>query len=325
MELKSKVEQAETARLKAAAEWVLRLREDSLSDAEMQRWLAWCEADEANLDAFEKAQSLWRSIPPEAGAQLRTAPRADRGRPARVSWKFMGLAASVLVLGTAAVFYVRNANPALGRSAHIEAPRQIDQQSVLPDGSNIALSAGSNVALEFTSTQRQLSIQNGAAFFDVKPDAKRPFTVRAGVVNITAIGTAFNVRHNAERVVVAVQQGVVRLDGPRGKPVQAGAGERLTYDGKSGGITFEREGSAAELAWRKGQLIYNGEPLDVVIENVNRYATRKIELADPSLTRIRFTGTVFTDSIETWLWALPSAFPVTVRHEGDRDVIASVP
>jgi len=104
---------------------------------------------------------------------------------------------------------------------------------------------------------------------------------------------------------------------------QVSAGHRSTYGARARQARLERADSTAEIAWQQRQLVYNGEPLDVVIENVNRYATKKIELADPSLKQLRFTGTVFVDSIDTWLGALPRAFPVAVQRSADRDLIVA--
>src|SRR5882724_3068938 len=51
----------EAIRARAATEWLLRLQEDSLSEAQMSEWIEWCDADPKNLQAFEQLQCLWRA------------------------------------------------------------------------------------------------------------------------------------------------------------------------------------------------------------------------------------------------------------------------
>lgn len=320
---------AGTGRLEAAGEWILRLSEDDLSEEELQRWLEWCEADPENLAAFEKMQSLWQRIPPEAAVPLPARTRAP-------GWK---IAATVLVgslLVGLAILMIGDTYGRRGRiTVHLEAPDRANEHSVLPDGSQVALGAGSALAVEFTASQRDLNMPEGTAFFKVKPDQARPFVVHAGPVSVTALGTSFNIRRNGKRVVVTVNEGVVQISRETSRAggnslssseraasewneLRAKAGYRLTYDAGSDETRLEPTDPAAELAWQEGELVYNNEPLQSVLENVNRYARQPVELADPALGQLRFTGTVFVRSIDTWISALPAAFPVTLSRKGSR-------
>jgi transmembrane sensor len=57
-----------------------------------------------------------------------------------------------------------------------------------------------------------LSLARGRGRFEVTPRPRRTFTVRAGEVTVTVVGTAFTVERVADRVGVAVQRGTVRVD-----------------------------------------------------------------------------------------------------------------
>jgi ferric-dicitrate binding protein FerR (iron transport regulator) len=68
--------------------------------------------------------------------------------------------------------------------------------TVLPDGSVVWLNGGSSIKYTQnlkTNGKREV-VLNGEAFFDVRHDAKHPFIVHAGKVNIEVLGTAFNVK-----------------------------------------------------------------------------------------------------------------------------------
>ena len=71
-----------------------------------------------------------------------------------------------------------------------------------------------------------LSLERGRGAFEVTPRPKRTFTVRAGDVTVTVVGTAFTVDRVADRVGVAVQRGTVRVDW--------GTGSTLVRAGQSG-------------------------------------------------------------------------------------------
>ena len=81
----------------------------------------------------------------------------------------------------------------------------------LDDGSHVWLGAKSRLSVAFTGQQRAVRLDSGEAFFSVRKDRRRPFTVHASNGDITAVGTAFNVREVADRVIVTVAEGVVKV------------------------------------------------------------------------------------------------------------------
>ncbi len=50
---------------------------------------------------------------------------------------------------------------------------------ILPDGSRATLNARAAIDLKFSANDRQITLALGEAFFEVSPDAKRPFQVKA--------------------------------------------------------------------------------------------------------------------------------------------------
>jgi transmembrane sensor len=102
--------------------------------------------------------------------------------------------------------------PAVDRAA-----QSSDKLAALPiklaDGSRVkSLSLGAAVAVESNEPERiQLRLDAGGARFDVIPNAKRQFTVRAGSVEVLVLGTIFDVERAPGRVRVSVSRGKVRV------------------------------------------------------------------------------------------------------------------
>jgi transmembrane sensor len=65
----------------------------------------------------------------------------------------------------------------------------------LPDGTQVWLNSGSKISYgnDFTGSMRQVNLK-GEAFFDVVKDPARPFIIHTDAIDITVLGTAFNVR-----------------------------------------------------------------------------------------------------------------------------------
>jgi transmembrane sensor len=87
-----------------------------------------------------------------------------------------------------------------------------------------ALDAGSILATVEDSPRHSLiDLQRGRARFDVIPSRTHAFSVRAGGVTITVMGTVFTVERIADRVGVNVERGTVRVNwGLGGKVLRAG-------------------------------------------------------------------------------------------------------
>ena len=103
-----------------------------------------------------------------------------------------------------------------------------DRALHLADGSLATpLDTGSDIALVRQSVaQVELALASGRGRFEVAPRLERTFSVRAGEVTVTVVGTVFTVERIADRVGVAVERGTVRVDW--------GVGSRLLRQSESG-------------------------------------------------------------------------------------------
>src|SRR5687768_2539583 len=48
--------------LASAADWMLLLRDPSVSPAEIRRWMAWCDASAEHQQAFNEMERLWQQL-----------------------------------------------------------------------------------------------------------------------------------------------------------------------------------------------------------------------------------------------------------------------
>lgn len=327
-------------RLEEAADWLIQLHDQPEDDALVADWLNWCDAAPENLEAFRKVQDTWFSTGRAARvhqARATEVPRASMmarasSMPAhthRRQWTRWALAASLLLSVGLGSLLLQQSQLLDGFGLHtLSTPVAMHGSSVLEDGSRVELGAKSRIRTDFDEHRRRIVIESGEAYFEVAKDAARPFVVEARGLTVTAIGTAFNVRRGDERVVVTVSEGRVRLNtdaakSPTAMPVlEAGAGERAVFSAREKNIELARTDPGVATAWREGVLKFKDEPLDEVVADLNRYSARRIELSDPELKDLRYTGTVFSNRLEDWLHAVENVFPVKVERRGsDRIVI----
>jgi transmembrane sensor len=248
------------------------------------------------------------------------------GQHARSSPLFRwALAASIgaIALGGAVVHYQRIPSPSTQQLAAAATHRA----ATLPDGSKMILGAQSRVDVDFNGPKRRLDLSKGEAYFKVRHDKARPFVVQAGEVSVTAIGTAFDVRREHDKITVTVEEGAVEVSShePGQGPVtwRAEAGYQVTYSTRQRTASIASVNPSAELAWRNGELAYVREPLGSVVENLNRYSARKIVIEDPAIADLPFTGTAFASSLDDWIAGIEQAYPISAERTASGDIVLS--
>lgn len=318
---------ADDGLIRAAAEWWVRLREPEPAPQTIEQWQAWLEADPRHAQAFEQVCRLGESLhevdaPTRASLQQAFAP-AERPRARWLAGLAIAASLVIAVLG-----WRMAAHGGSGDTAELQRyASEIGQNRdiKLTDGSTIELGAASSLTASYAKGQRAIELSAGEAFFTVSHE-RRPFVVAAGPVRIEDLGTAFNVRRTGQQVIVAVTQGRVRVQAPADKK-QAGmelvAGQQASYDPRRGVFSMSSVAVDHVAVWRDNRLEFVNEPLSTVIANVNRYSRRPVQIADPRLGELTFTGTVKINTIDSWIGALPRVFPVQVSSFADHVVLTS--
>jgi len=335
-----RAEQTRIIRADQAAEWFLRLREDDVSEAELAEWFSWC-ADPENLREFQALRNTWRGFEPlrtaglkllEGLAQGESVPRsiatpgsAEGSNPSqfraitRRRTRIVAMAAAFGGIAIVGLWYAM-----LTGRPHDFAARTTIRSTVLPDGSTLTLAPRTSVSINFSGPRRTLEMPRGEAFFKVQPNALKPFVVHTADLSVTAVGTAFDVRSGPDRIVVTVQEGVVAVarTGVRdGGSWRVSDGYQITYDPREQSARITAVQPDHVLAWREGRLEYFSQPIGAVVAEVSRYSSQPIEIGDPELAKLTFTGTVFISSIADWLRAVQTTFPIRAVIAKDGHVV----
>ena len=321
------------AMLEAAADWHACLREPEpdanlavARKADFDRWLA---ADPRHARAYARIERLWAKLEAPVAEVARSDPPAaepDRqGRHwlaphlPRPAWTAVSLAI-LLVVGA---FQVGDVVTNL-RSDHVtavgeRAPLELD------DGSRVTLNTDSAIAVDMSPERRQVQLLRGEAWFDVTPDAVRPFAVATEAGRIRVTGTSFGVRLDDNAAVVALTEGKLELrtgdgtvDTAPALVLTSGHQARLSPDGAFGPTALNR---TAATAWLRGQIVFFDTPLPDVVAELNRYRAGRIVILDGSLDSLTVSGVFATDNPDAGLDAIASTLPVQVTRLADFLVI----
>ena len=216
-----------------------------------------------------------------------------------------------------------------------------EQRSIqLADSSVVHINTQSRLKVDYTEAERRIELVFGEAMFEVEPNAERPFRVWAGGTVAEALGTTFNVRVEDEVAIVSVVEGTVKVDKraletasaqqslPKPAPpteVHASAprtevilsiGEIASVPSSDDVVNIDQDTIEAITSWRERKLVFEGDRLDVIAAEFNRYNRTQLVVSDTDLASVKFTGVFDADDPDSFVEFLEFAGGVQAVHEG---------
>ncbi|MCH2190038.1 MAG: FecR domain-containing protein [Gammaproteobacteria bacterium] len=192
----------------------------------------------------------------------------------------------------------------------------------LADGSVLELNTNSEVSVLFTKSQRQIELVAGEVYFDVAKDPTKPFVVDVGSDQVVAIGTAFNIdaRPGLDKEVL-VTEGKVKvsmnsLSSNQIDELFLTKGQKVTIGPNESKVRNDQD-TEALLSWRDGMLVFQGQPLEEAIREIDRYTPLSFTIMDESIAVIPVGGYFKTGDTEQLLKILELNFGVQSKRIGD--------
>jgi len=243
--------------------------------------------------------------------------------PARMSFMrstFMRVAAVALIvlsLGTTVV-YLNNTGTFSKKITMATGNDQKNLHVALPDGSRIFLNRNTEFSYRANFGKHRRDVRlTGEAFFEISADASKPFIIDAGNAKVKVVGTSFNViTNNAESAVeVYVKTGKVMLsDNSGSQSMFLDPGFVGTMDSKISGKTLNKNPNY--LAWNTGLLVYNGQKLDVVFNDLKRVYNMDIVADDPGILDNTWTSPIDNQPQDTIIRLICASFNLGYTKDG---------
>jgi transmembrane sensor len=306
--------------------------ESSAEEAEsVRRWLAADSARQELLNSLSRTIGRAAFVPPadlnvelaldrvkkrRAEPQIHILRQPERSRRGWSTNLLRIAAALLLFIGGALVWRVFQGPSGAGQ-IYATAIGQADSLS-LPDGTRVILAPVSQLVVNTDYGKRDRVVElRGEAFFDVPHDNARPFSVRAGTATVRDLGTSFSVRSETnEGVRVVVTSGSVLLrasNATEGLVLQAG--QTAAVDA-SGAPAQAGRASDADLAWTRGQLVFENAPIERVLTDIRRWYGVEVRI-DPVFANKHITATFERENAQQVLEILALTLGAQAERRGD--------
>ncbi|MDR1155041.1 MAG: DUF4974 domain-containing protein [Bacteroidales bacterium] len=242
----------------------------------------------------------------------------------RVLLNSVAYAASIALLVVATWYFAVNSG-ASARMTEVYAPAGQRARLTLDDGSVVWLNARSTLTYPSVFSGNRHVALSGEAFFEVAANPDKPFTVTAQGVNITALGTRFNVSSYPEndRVQASLIEGSVKVWDDSGQELVLQPSQQAHYHNHR--LLLEPIEHSDYFLWTKGVYSFVNEPLTSIIQKLERYYDVKIEVADASVLDYEFTGKFRQqDGVDMILRIIQRIHPFKIERKEDMIVLRKI-
>ena len=299
------------------------------------------------FESFSSRPNLLNTLPDEVQEALKT--RIHSGIMNKLasnkkrSFSFSQIAAAaILCIAFASLFlYLINAP----QNQEVTLTNGQQRQIVLEDGTKVTLNASSKIIYPTSfkdSSTREVTLI-GEAFFDVTKNPAKPFLIHTPRMEISVLGTAFNVRdyaeeNNAETALVRGKVSIWKTGTndqkfilkPREKfvitkldrPEKASPSPSLKTITAPTGIAIqpftvsEKDGSALETEWLLNRITIQDERLLDIALKLERMYGVEIKITNKAIASQRYSATFENEQLESILKALQTVNYFQIKKTG---------
>src|SRR4030042_6396115 len=343
-----------------------------LTSDETRELINWIKLSKANKQYFDECCEVWIT----AKASLKNPGyrvqegfwkfkhRIETGKELRIDSNKTSL--SKVILRYAAIIIIAFSSSGilfyyLGKNQVISTERSFNElvvplgsqaQFFLSDGTEITLNAGSTLKYDnlFNISERIVQLE-GEGYFKVAEDTSKPFIVKTPFLNVTALGTEFNVKAYAgdKTVETTLVKGSVEIE-----PVNYISNNEITILKQNQKFTYFKEGSGIVdetletkketgnaiqplkiqknievhrsvkeninvepvVSWKENRWIFEQQSLSQIAIELERKFDVEINFESERLKTFSFTGILIAEPIDQVLKVMSDAAPINYKLEG---------
>ena len=222
-------------------------------------------------------------------------PNAPEQKP-RKRLQFISIAVTCIII-MAGIIWITDklGQNSADNSTHRAYTKKSTQRSeykylLLPDSTQVWLNAASIIEYpKYARKNKREVFLVGEAYFDVKHADKIPFIIHTGKISTTVLGTAFNIKAYPDRdnTIVSVSRGTVRVDYDNKEVAVLKEGQQVKVSNELNTIAEKKEAVNEPAAWQQGNLAYDDELFEDIIEDLERIYDVKIKIQEDTIRRLK--------------------------------------
>ncbi len=285
----------------------------------------WKAEDEANAIYYNQLRKIWNSSKELAASSTADENKAWQNFQQRIAkpkeeaavvplkkFAWMRVAASIIVLAGLAIVAFLLLNKETAPKEMVAQTKQNVLIDTLPDNSVVTLNKQSSITYlsRFNGDKREIALK-GEAFFNVTPDKKKPFVITVNDVQVTVVGTSFNVKNEKGNTEVVVETGIVRVT-KNGKTTELVAGQKLLLSANDSIAAKEEVTDKLYNYYRSKEFVCDDTPLWKLVQVLNEAYNSNIVIGRKELNNLPLNTTFNNESLDNILEIIHLTFGITV-------------
>lgn len=189
------------------------------------------------------------------------------------------------------------------------------------DGTKAWVNAGSRLIYptEFSKEKREIYV-DGEIYIEVSEDKKRPFVIKTKQMDISVLGTKFNVSaYEDDKIknVVLLSGSVSISSNTHNKDKEIILTPNQMYSDLENSYSVENVDASVYILWAQGLYQFESEELGNIITRLERYYGIKIE-CDAAIAELKCSGKLdLKDDLNKLLTELSRALPIKYRQNAN--------
>jgi len=242
-----------------------------------------------------------------------------------VQWKRWIAAAAVLLIAFTA-FYFFNTRDVAEEMFLVQAGSNETKEIQLQDSSVVILNAGSSLRYsnQFADKAKREVYLEGNAFFKVKKTAnKKQFIVHAGQLNVTVLGTKFNVDARTAATEVVLTSGSIKLssENKTSAEVLMQPGDKVVLNALDGTLKTTSIDTELYSAWTDGKWKFRQTSLEEIMRLVHSYYGVDILFKNEKAKALTMSGVIPVNTLQMLLQVIVKTLGVNISQTGNQLII----
>ena len=207
----------------------------------------------------------------------------------------------------------------------LEVPYGKKFEIVLSDGTEVYLNSGSSLTypVAFYDEGPRNVVLRGEAYFYVKSDSLRPFSVDAGLLDTRVLGTEFNISNypDDQYTKVVLVEGSVSInkgEDPASQAIFLKPYQMASYYVSSANLAVSDVDVSSHIAWKDGILLFKNEDFYRITKKLERHYDIEINIKDVEVGLERYTGRFKTETIDEVLRAFQRIKEFEYSYDEDK-------
>jgi ferric-dicitrate binding protein FerR (iron transport regulator) len=161
---------------------------------------------------------------------------------------------------------------------------------------------------------------SGEAFFQVTPNREKPFVVDVNDVEVTVVGTSFNIKSKDGNTEVVVETGIVKVT-KDGNTIELKPGEKTIVEKVSSSLTKEANPDKLYQYYRSKVFVCDKTPLWKLVEGLNEAYDANIVIGRKELRNLPLTTTFSNEPLDHILSIIAQTFDITIIKDQQQIIL----